>query len=151
MSTTIHKMLGAPTGNPEAAKIKTDNSSSAAEWMVGKLTMENELLKRAVEYVLRRRRKGSSPIILKSLDLYCMNFDIVEEILFKLARAKKDLRIREVPFAFKKRMFGETKRNLPWFMLTYVYTMFRLRLSVYLGFNFRRPVRKVERLEKTLD
>ena len=37
------------------------------ERMVGKLTMENELLKKAVEYTLRRRRENSSPITAKSL------------------------------------------------------------------------------------
>jgi transposase len=37
------------------------------ERMVGRLTMENELLKKAVEYTLRRRRENSSPITAKSL------------------------------------------------------------------------------------
>ncbi len=37
------------------------------ERMVGRLTMENELLKKAVEYTLRRRRENSSPITARSL------------------------------------------------------------------------------------
>lgn len=37
------------------------------ERMVGRLTMENDLLKKAVEYTLRRRRENSSPITAKSL------------------------------------------------------------------------------------
>jgi transposase len=37
------------------------------ERMVGRLTMENELLKRAVEYTAQRRKEGSSPITAKSL------------------------------------------------------------------------------------
>jgi transposase len=37
------------------------------ERMVGRLTMENELLKKAVEYTARRRRELSSPITAKSL------------------------------------------------------------------------------------
>lgn len=65
---------------------------------------------------------------LKSLSLKCNNFDIVEEILFRLKQKKgKSLRIKEIPFAFKKRMFGETKRNLFFFMLSYVVTLFKLR------------------------
>jgi dolichol-phosphate mannosyltransferase len=64
---------------------------------------------------------------LKALTLKCNNFDIVEEILFKLSRVFKGLRMREVPFSFKKRMFGETKRNLVLFMLTYVSTILKLR------------------------
>jgi hypothetical protein len=35
--------------------------------MVGRLTMENELLKKAVEYTARRRKELSSPITAKSL------------------------------------------------------------------------------------
>lgn len=37
------------------------------ERMVGRLTMENDLLKKAVEYTVRRRRESSSPITAKSL------------------------------------------------------------------------------------
>jgi len=35
--------------------------------MVGRLTMENELLKKAVEYTARRRKEFSSPITAKTL------------------------------------------------------------------------------------
>src|SRR4030095_12467157 len=37
------------------------------ERMVGRLTMENEVLKKAVEYTARRRKELSSPITAKSL------------------------------------------------------------------------------------
>ena len=37
------------------------------ERMVGRLTMENDLLKKAVEFTVRRRRENSSPITAKSL------------------------------------------------------------------------------------
>lgn len=67
---------------------------------------------------------------LKQLRLQCQNFDIVEEILFKLRWANPKLRIRELAYTFKKRMFGETKRNLFLFMLTYIWTLVRLRFSV---------------------
>jgi dolichol-phosphate mannosyltransferase len=67
---------------------------------------------------------------LRSLTLKCDNFDVVEEILFKLSRQYRGLRIREVPFTFKQRMFGKTKRNLVLFILTYVYTLIRLRFFV---------------------
>jgi hypothetical protein len=36
--------------------------------MVGRLTMENELLKKAVEYTARRRKELSSPITAKTLE-----------------------------------------------------------------------------------
>ncbi len=64
---------------------------------------------------------------LQCLVLKCENFDIVEEILYKLIRLFPDLKIKEVPFSFKKRMFGETKRHLLWFILSYAITILKLR------------------------
>jgi dolichol-phosphate mannosyltransferase len=68
--------------------------------------------------------------LLKPLALKCHNFDIIEEILVRIVRNEPAVRIKEVPFSFKKRMFGETKRSLFLFMLSYVVTMIRLRFSV---------------------
>ncbi len=65
---------------------------------------------------------------LRELQLRCRNFDIIEEILFKLTRKFK-IKIKEVPFTFKKRMFGDSKRNLVVFMMTYLYTLLRLRFG----------------------
>lgn len=67
--------------------------------------------------------------MVKGLVLRCDNFDIIEELLFKLKKCHPRLIIHEVPFTFKKRMFGETKRSLVAFMLTYLLTMLRLRFS----------------------
>lgn len=67
--------------------------------------------------------------LLKTVTLKCQNFDIVEEILYKIVKKNPTLLIKEVPFAFKKRIFGETKRNLFTFILTYIFTMIRLRFS----------------------
>ena len=64
---------------------------------------------------------------LKSIKLSFNNFDIVEELLFKLHRRNPLIQFKEVPFVFKKRMFGETKRNLFLFILTYIYTIAKLR------------------------
>ncbi len=66
---------------------------------------------------------------LKSLKLSCGNFDIVEEILFKLKKKKGVLKIKEIPFLFRKRMFGNTKRNLFLFMLSYIITIIKLRFG----------------------
>ncbi len=66
---------------------------------------------------------------LKPLKLLCNNFDIVEEIIFKIHRRYPELTIKEVPYTFKKRMFGETKRNLFVFILTYIFTMIKLRFG----------------------
>jgi dolichol-phosphate mannosyltransferase len=64
---------------------------------------------------------------LRRLNLECSHFDVVEEILYKLMRGNHRLRIAEIPFTFKKRMCGDTKRNLVLFMLSYLFTMVRLR------------------------
>lgn len=68
---------------------------------------------------------------LKAVKLRCDNFDIVEEILLKLSRQNRALRIVEVPITFKQRMFGKTKRRLLLFVVTYVFTLIRLRFFVY--------------------
>ncbi|OGG59103.1 hypothetical protein A3C89_01695 [Candidatus Kaiserbacteria bacterium RIFCSPHIGHO2_02_FULL_50_50] len=66
---------------------------------------------------------------LQALDLRCHNFDIVEEMLFKLKKRNKKLHILELPYTFKKRMFGSTKRNLVAFMVSYGWTLIRLRFG----------------------
>ena len=66
---------------------------------------------------------------LKKLELRCNNFDIVEEILFKLKKSKPEITIKEIPFVFQKRMFGDTKRNLFVFILTYAVTIIKLRFG----------------------
>ncbi len=68
--------------------------------------------------------------LLKNLSLRCENFDIVEEILYKCLRQNKHIRILEIPFTFKQRLFGETKRNLLSFVFSYLVTLIRLRFFV---------------------
>lgn len=67
--------------------------------------------------------------MLKELSLKCNNFDIVEEILYKIKRKHRALRILELPFTFKKRMFGTTKRNLFVFIFSFVITLLKLRFG----------------------
>ena len=50
--------------------------------------------------------------MLKSIPLECNNFDIVEEILIKLVLQYRNIHISEQPILFKKRIYGESKRNL---------------------------------------
>lgn len=65
--------------------------------------------------------------LLKNLNLYSDNFDIIEEILFKIKKNKKDLKIIEIPCTFKERMFGHTKRNLIFFAISFLFTLIKLR------------------------
>lgn len=64
---------------------------------------------------------------LKQMHLVCKNFDIIEEILVKLRKMNKHLKIKEIPYVFKKRMFGQTKRNLILFSFSYVFTLIKLK------------------------
>lgn len=67
--------------------------------------------------------------LLRALHLTCNNFDIIEEMLFKLGKVHPGLRLKEVPFTFQRRRSGKTKRNLLRFIVTYLVTMVRLRFS----------------------
>lgn len=64
--------------------------------------------------------------LLKSIQLQCDNFDVVEEILIKLKRKYKDIKIIEAPIIFHKREKGYSKRNLGKFIVSYIVTIFRL-------------------------
>ncbi|MEJ7740624.1 MAG: glycosyltransferase [Chitinophagaceae bacterium] len=67
--------------------------------------------------------------ILKPLLLKCNNFDIIEEILYKTLKVNKKIRIVEIPYFFKERIHGNTKRDLISFSFSFLYTLIRLRLS----------------------
>ncbi len=60
---------------------------------------------------------------LKELDLVCDNFDIVEEILIRLTRLHPKYQIYETPILFNKRIYGESKRDLWKFIISYIKTM----------------------------
>lgn len=65
---------------------------------------------------------------LKQLSLSCTNYDVLEEILLKLKLlvGKKEFRIGESPISFNKRLYGESKRQLFPFIVSYIKTLFRL-------------------------
>lgn len=67
--------------------------------------------------------------VLKPLVLKCSNFDIIEEILFKALKQNRGLVIKEIPYFFKERLHGNTKRDLVSFSLSFLATLVRLRLS----------------------
>ncbi len=69
--------------------------------------------------------------LLRGIPLVCDHFDIIEEVLVKLRRQHRELRIVEVPVSFRKRMFGETKRNLVTFALGFALTLIRLRFASF--------------------
>jgi dolichol-phosphate mannosyltransferase len=64
--------------------------------------------------------------LIKPLSLRCRHFDIVEELMVMARIHAGRIHIAEVPFLFKKRMFGETKRNVPLFVLSFYVTLLKL-------------------------
>lgn len=66
--------------------------------------------------------------VVKDLPLTSTNYDVLEEIilLMKNKLGKKNFRYAEVPIHFTKRMFGESKRRLIPFIISYIKTLFRL-------------------------
>lgn len=58
------KLIEGKTENTKALEAKVKD----LEQMVGRLTMDNELLKKAMEYSLRKRRENSLPITGKNLE-----------------------------------------------------------------------------------
>lgn len=60
--------------------------------------------------------------------LTCQNFDVVEELLFRVRQEKgPGLRILEIPDYFRERDEGQTKRQLGPFVASYLVTLMRLR------------------------
>lgn len=65
---------------------------------------------------------------LARITLRCRDFDIVEEILFRLKALHGDgFRVVEVPDHFHERRHGVTKRRLGPFVVSYLLTLMRLR------------------------
>ena len=64
---------------------------------------------------------------IKKLKLNCNHFDIIEEIVFKLKLFNKGIKIKEIPYHFRERKFGKTKRNLL-IIVAYFYSILKLRI-----------------------
>jgi len=63
---------------------------------------------------------------LKAVSLTCQNYDVLQEVLFKLKIYKSSLIIKEVPIRFEKRMCGKSKRRLIHFVWSYIKTLVRI-------------------------
>ena len=63
---------------------------------------------------------------LKKVVLENKNYDVLQEVLLKMKLNKPDLKIKEIPITFTKRMFGESKRKLIPFIISYIKSLFKL-------------------------
>ena len=69
--------------------------------------------------------------ILRGIELECANFDVIEELLFKINKAKQGKAlILEIPDHFEKRNFGESKRKMTVFIFSYIVTLIKLRARI---------------------
>ena len=78
---------------------------------------------------------------LKKVHLTCRNYDVLQEVLLKLKMNNKNLKIGEVPISFCKRVYGESKRQLFKFILSYMKTLVYLtgmRISYLMGMIRRK-------------
>jgi len=64
---------------------------------------------------------------LRGVELASNDFDIVEEVLIRLTSGAAKATVTEVPVTFERRKAGESKRNLPAFMLSYLSSMGTMR------------------------
>jgi len=64
---------------------------------------------------------------LRSVMLVSSDFDIVEEILIRLTFGPTKASVTEVPVVFEQRKAGESKRNLPALMLSYIGSLMTMR------------------------
>lgn len=61
---------------------------------------------------------------LKEIELKSNYYNIVQEILIKLKVKNENFHIEEVPITFKKRYYGNSKRNLSKFLIEYIKHLF---------------------------
>jgi len=65
---------------------------------------------------------------LKEVKLENRNYDVLQEVLLKMRLNNSNLTIGEVPITFEKRLYGESKRQLIPFIISYIKSLFRLTI-----------------------
>ena len=63
---------------------------------------------------------------LKKLKLKCNHFDIIEEIVFKFKVNYKNSIFKEIPYHFRERKYGTTKRNV-FVIMAYLLSIIKIR------------------------
>lgn len=68
--------------------------------------------------------------ILQGMELSCLNFDVIEEILLFVKLKSDNPRIIEIPDHFRERRFGVSKRKLGPYIFSYILTLIRMRMRL---------------------
>lgn len=104
------------------------NDSKASHWM-------SLLLNFVMRLVIGVRARDISTSFriyhtdqLRAVHLTCLNYEVLQEVILRMKKNKKSFSIAEVPITFEKRKYGESKRKLLRFILTYIRTLFRFLL-----------------------
>lgn len=63
---------------------------------------------------------------LKLIDLTSINYDVLQEVILKLKLNNPGFRICEIPITFEKRKYGESKRKLIPFIISYIKSLLGL-------------------------
>ena len=67
--------------------------------------------------------------LVRDIELSCKNFDVVEELLLKVkVKSGPNFSFVEIPDHFQQRKFGESKRRLTVFIMSYTITLVKLRM-----------------------
>tara|TARA_B100000780_G_scaffold261177_1_gene213454 strand:- start:207 stop:896 length:690 start_codon:yes stop_codon:yes gene_type:complete len=105
---------------------KTDNSflSETLSRLLNKFY--NIILNLQLEDVSNSFKLYNTKMI-KRLYLSCNHFDIIEEIIFKLKKNNDKIKFLEVPYHFKQRKFGKSKRNF-FIIIAYLFSILKLRI-----------------------
>ncbi len=61
---------------------------------------------------------------LQAVTLACLNYEVLQEVILRMKKNKKNFSIAEVPITFEKRVYGQSKRRLLRFIATYIKTLF---------------------------
>ena len=61
---------------------------------------------------------------LKAIQIKTKNYDVLQEVILRMKKNNKNLKIGEIPIEFDKRMFGESKRKLFKFICGYIVSVF---------------------------
>ena len=68
---------------------------------------------------------------LKAVTLESTNFEVLEEVIFKMMQNKPKFKIGEVPITFNQRLFGTSNRRLLAFVFTYLKSLYNLIIIRY--------------------
>lgn len=60
----------------------------------------------------------------QAVTLTCENYEVLQEVILRMKKNKKDFTIAEIPIVFEKRLYGQSKRRLLRFIMSYVHTLF---------------------------